>query len=290
MIRVKKYYSTILIAVYVISLQIGAVAWAGAELQSTSDNSAKSRSEIQGTQVEDMIKKWHFKWIGDIYSDGHDKLLCVGTENNQSAYWNPVKDSLSAPLKEKCGASPKLSVLKVGVFQKLPNGLTDLCCTDNSFGNGAKIYLESDGSSAHCGPGNFLFYYTVENKNGSTDSFYIIHRSNIPIIVEEGIYCEDGPQKIEEYFDSPNSLATIDIGNGRTLLFGPASGLRPPWFDNYPILLVLTSIPKSTWASDRNIFIVPRKDLESGLRFEHNLAARYKAVLRAIGEPSARVQ
>jgi hypothetical protein len=97
---------------------------------------------------------------------------------------------------------------------------------------------------------------------------------------------EEGPTMgIAQNFDAPGTIETIDIGNGRTLLFAP-SGNDLPFWDNYPVLLEVTSIPKSVWTSDKNIFLVPRKDLEKAFRFENNLTKRYNAVLKAIGEPS----
>jgi hypothetical protein len=274
-------YLLMIAAIALLFLNIDSTCWAGTDGQASTGNTTKYQASVKNSQVKDLIKEWHFKAIGDVFLDGQNRVLLVRTENNQSAFWNPLTNTLSAPLNLPWGHSPKLPFLNAAVHHKMSGSLKPWP-SDNSFANGAKIYQEG-GSSGHCGP-NFVFYYTVENKDGSTDSFYIITRCYKPVTYES---CdEEGPTMgIAQNFDAPITIETIDIGNGRTLLFAP-SGNDLPFWDNYPVLLEVTSIPKSVWTSDKNIFLVPRKDLEKAFRFENDLAIRYNAVLKAIGEPS----
>jgi hypothetical protein len=234
---------------------------------------------VEEPQVRDIIKKWHFTGILDMYSDGQKNLLLVGTENDQLAFWNPADDTLSPPLDEGCkknlsACTNGLHHLKTLVTNKPIEGVKPVPW-DTSFGGGAMIYMHTEYPQP-----SFTHYYTVQNRDGSTDNFYIICRRMKPSRYHGSRGEVTREHKIYQTFDAVPFLCSTDIGNGRTLLYAGSDEL-------YPVLIELTTIPKSIWSADGNVFLVPTEILAPRLKEAgNNWRARYNAVLRVIGEDS----
>lgn len=245
-------------------------------------------------QVDNVIKKYHFTRIGHMYSDSQNYLLLVRTEDKQWAFWNPVTDAIS-PLEKQCqqvdrdGNMPSTCVNSLGLrsvgaivtlryLKTMPKKPFN---ADTSFSGGDIFADSTNEGNAKWGP-NFMDYFTVEFKNNLTQKFYMIQKRTKPSHYEDPAYCDgdwcNRHRKIDQKFDTVTGLSSLNIGDGRTLLFDPDN----PY--GYPILLVVTSIPKDVWSSDGNVFIIPAEILLPKLHeaTSTNLVARYKAVLDVI--------
>jgi len=256
-------------------------------------------NEIRKTSdVEDVIATHHFIMIGDIFTDGTDKFLCVETEAHEYGLWNPKNDHLStttpevkvkdAPLSDKCthsglhglGTNQELNHMMVNM---LPiGGIKPNDSSHANFSAGATLSLKSDPYSKFCGP-NLSSYFVLTRRDGTLKSFYIVVRFKQPQLYAAN-NCDDSgdaQQTLMVQFDSIWQLSSVDLGNGKTLLFSYAATPRPP------VILIVKAIPDSLW-SDENVFIIPENLLKPLLMKNgsnvKDLTVRYSALLTVIGK------
>lgn len=238
--------------------------------------------------VEDLYEKHHFLSVGDMYTDGHAKLLCVETSPKKYSLWNPADDSFSFPTeKESCSVKQNFHSLFDMIRPiQLPGGPPETPPNQSSFSGGA-IYEDDHGLSGNCGP-NQTTSYAVIYRNGATESFYLVVRLKKPKTKEIGEDCDGPPEKIVQQFDTDSVifLNSVDLGNGKSLIYEMFDERPHDGDPVQPILLLVKKLPKTVWSSNRNIFIVPGSYLSKSLSWEagFNLARRYKSVLDAIGE------
>jgi hypothetical protein len=250
--------------------------------------------------IEDVIANHHFIWIGEIFTDGNAKVLCVDTDKHEYALWSPISDRLSVtasakqmmsvPISEKC-AHPNLHGLGTNeelnhmIVNRLPiGGIKPNDSSHSNFSNGATLSLVFDDPSSHC-TSSLVSYFTLTYRDGTADSFYIVVRLSEPrqYVVKKG--CDDSgdeTQTLSEEFDSIAQLASVDLGNGKTLLYSYDTRIHRP------VALIIRALPKSVWSSDRNVFIIPTSVLRPSLikdgRQIKDLSVRYNALLKAIKE------
>jgi hypothetical protein len=253
--------------------------------------------------IEDIIAKHHFTWIGNIFTDGTVKFLCVETDNHEYGLWNPLTDHLSATIPEKQRQSASIDEkcehpglhwlgtdqeLNHMMVNRLPIGGVPANDTSHSnFGDGATLSLVFDMYSKRCGP-NLASYFTLTHRDGKTDSFYIVVRFKRPqLYVAENCDDSDDPkQELILDLDSIWQLNSVDLGDGRTLLFSNTNRYAP--YGRGPVVLIVREIPNSVWSSDGNVFIIPTNLLRPQLMKDRwrikDLSVRYNALLRVIGK------
>jgi hypothetical protein len=252
----------------------------------------------QTSGIVDVVAAHHFIWIGNIFTDGHSKFLCVETEAHEYGLWSPLDDHLSATIPEarreaasndeKC-AHPGLhwvgtdqEVNHMGVNTLTSGGVAPNDTSHSNFSGGATLSLISDGYSSRCGL-NLANYFTLTRRDGTNDSFYIVVRFTRPqLYVAE--HCDDSEadkQELVQEFGSIWNLESVDLGDGRTLLFSYAKPAMSP------VILILKTLPASVW-SDGNVFIVPKDFLRPHLINDGwkigELAVRYDALMKVIGQ------
>jgi hypothetical protein len=228
--------------------------------------------------IVDASKSHNFISIGDLYTDGKNKYLCVGTPGKKFSLWNPVSDIVSVSTQIKgCEIRPDLRLMNPLVGPQPLKGLTNQTNKDVGFGSDAMIYSIS---AQNCSP-NFTNYFKLKYKSGDDIEFFIISRVKAPVVDDIGEYCEysNGTKwSVTEKFRDIWNLASIDLGNGRSLLYSYDNSL------SQPVLLIVRGIPKKLWSSNGNIFIVPKELLAPKLDKASNIIGRYKAVLAVIGQ------
>jgi hypothetical protein len=268
--------------------------------QSLAVNHSDATSDIQ-----DVIATHHFIWIGELFTDGTDKLLCVETEGRAYGLWNPLSDHLSAtipeeqmktaPISDKCAhrglhGSANNQELNNMMVNRLPiGGVRD--GRHVNFSGGATLSLNLDGYSARCDL-SLASYFTLTQQDGTTYSFYIVVRFKHPqlYVADECDDSGDEKQELMQEFDSISQLFSVDLGDGRTLLYSFAN--RNTRYERGPVILIVRAIPHAVWSSDDTVFIIP-KDLLRPLLLKdgwkiRDLPTRYNALLKAIGKSPLR--
>jgi hypothetical protein len=208
--------------------------------------------------IEDVLATHHFISFDDLYTNGTDPLLCVETESHKYALWNPVSDTLSQESDEKCKPSSSLKEFHTMISWRPLQGVPkSLAQHDTSFSEASEIYFVVDGGSPHCGSGDA--YYTITFLDGSLYSFYFVVRLIKPREATINTMCEyawDDPRKSYQESYTSETIHSVDIGNGRTLMY--AYGRRVA---DYPsVLMIVKRMPNaSIWVSQtKDAFIIPK--------------------------------
>jgi len=261
---------------------------------------ADETAKVMG--VEDIIAKHSFVWIGEAFTDGTNKFLCIETDEHRYALWNPVDDTLSAAVPEKDVMSAPISakcphqalhgrevnqLLNHTMVSSLPvGGIKSHDVSDTNFGNDATLSVVFDNPSNHCGS-SLKSYYTITYADGRAESFYIVTRLKKPQKYTVEGWCDGAngiKQEVAQHFDTIRSLESIALANHKTLIFSRDSRALKP------IALVIERVPTSVWASDDNVFIIPQSILRPLLVKDgwqiFDLNDRYRALLSVIGKTS----
>ena len=229
--------------------------------------------------IVDVAAQRHFIRTDDFYADGQGRLLlCVQTENRQWALWDPRKDSLAAPVGQKCEAPSGLRRFNPMVRWPPVEGAIQAVADSSSFSHAASIHADSGGTT-NCGP-NLASFFTVTYPNGSRESFYLIVRLDRPVSLPLNAWCESAgghERDYRQFYDVAPVIDSIDLGNGSTLLSGRRDGQEP-------VLLIVRRLPRSVWSSNGDIFVVPQLTLGPLLEAAgSDFDARYAAMKKLIG-------
>jgi hypothetical protein len=228
--------------------------------------------------IVDVAAQRHFIGTDEFYVDGQGRLLlCVQTENHQWALWDALRDSLAAPVGQKCEAPSGLQRFNPMVRWPPVEGAIQGVADSSSFSHAASIHSDSGGAT-NCGP-NLASFFTVTYPNGNRESFYMIVRRDRPVSLHLNAWCESAGGQERDYRQSYDVLPvidSIDLGNGSTLLSGRRDGQTP-------VLLLVRRLPRSVWSSG-DIFVVPQSTLgpllaAAGSDFD----ARYEAMRKLLG-------
>ena len=227
--------------------------------------------------IEDKADELHINAIGDLFTDGKDKLLCVKTEAGKYVLWNLSDNTMSPAINGVCRPSDKLHALNPLITFD-PNNETIDSNSIKNFNDDARIVFVSDGSTNNCGS-SLRTYFRVIHTNGSQEPFYLVTRLKNPQDYRVEAWCDgaDGKaQAVSQIFDTVMNLSSVDLGNGLTLLYSYDSR------STRPIAFTIHSIPDSVIAINSDLFLVPASLMHSQLIAEDNLAAKYAILLKTL--------
>jgi hypothetical protein len=237
----------------------------------------------QSLEIEDVVTTRHLIPVGDLYTDGKNKYLCVQTEDRRYALWNPADGNLSHfSEKKNCEISSDLHNIRFSMVNGLRycNNLPANCAASFSNGN---IYSDSEGGAGgHCVSLLFDAYYRVVYSDGTTNEFYLLRKLLKPREYTLREWCDAANGKAQHVtlnYDVPQ-ISSVDIGNGKTLLFSYGHDDI-----SAPFMLIVSKLPDTVWSSARTVFLIPKRLILPGFpRTGLSLINQYNLFLQEMGE------
>jgi hypothetical protein len=226
---------------------------------------------IEGNpDIEDVNIRYHFVSLGDLYTDGRGKYLCVQVNHENFSLWNPLTGVLSPQSKNKCEIGSNLrqmSALVTSVSGEETN--RSISSKDTSFGSDGSLSTDFE-SHNNCGQ-NFSNYFKLNQKGKQQNGFYIISRLKAPITISTEGQCNEN-ESVTQYYDEVQMINSVYLGNDTTIIYS----YQTRFVD--PLILLVHKIPTSVWSSRNNVFIIPQHTLSQNLNGANDLLSRYKAV------------
>lgn len=237
----------------------------------------------QASGIEDVIATRHLVPVGDLYTDGKSKFLCVQTKDGKFALWDPADGALSnVSDNKKCEVSSELHEVRfIMTNGKLYCDHLPANC-EARFSNG-KIYSATDFGAPRGGP-LFDYYYRVIHSDGTSSEFYLLRKSLKPreLTYPDWYDSSNGKARcVTLNYDVP-LLESVDVGYGKTLLYSYG-------YDDstVPVMLLVSKLPDRVWSSAGAVFLIPKQLLPPAfIRSGWNLTDQYNAFLQIMGEPT----
>lgn len=256
---------------------------------------APPRLADPNADIIDVAAKWGFSSVEGLYweyspvqpggtsrPDGH-VVVCVKTKDQQYAWWNPITDELSGPLRQNCRLDSNHRRTATDVR---PDPANTKFSTPNLFSPpplagfaGAKHIWVEFKEIKDC-PAVMWPYIKVERADGVDENFYIfsIKTKQSTDNLFRDIVCGGSPHDFYRDFTHATDIESVDIGNGRSLI------LKNSLAGGEGILLLVSNLPKTLWSSRGKIFVfsgpVFLSALEAG---RSNYSAIYQALLSTVG-------
>lgn len=246
--------------------------------------SLAAADEDESGAIVDLGALDHIRATHELYTDGHNPLLCIETDTGKNMLLNPTDNTLSPFNMPTCPATSTVQLPDRTLHPLNPMVINYASCNSGQtfkFVDGSTICATFDNPSNHCGS-NIQLYYTVTFPDGKEDSFYVAARRKEPYEYTMEAWCDAAggkEHKVLQKFDILWDLSSLDLGDGRALLVAEG-GTRP-------MVIIVSGTPKSVISLSGDIFLIPRSILAPKLdQAGENLQARYQALLAAIGQQS----